>query len=336
MEFSDSNDEETTNNNNTSVEQSHPTKKNKKWIKSDEELSDLNQINQSEDENNEYSKSSTEEKEQINKKNINDFDQEENNEQSTNAETKQPKISYTFIWNEEGKNIKLTGSFSNWKEQFEMLKDPNDNIFKVTIPLTEGKYEYKFIVDGEWKCAETQQKISDEKGNTNNILEINSENVFNKYSKNKKKDKNVKKAGKKNNKSDKVENEKNSEKKSKSKSKNKKKLKKKYSEGYGNVFPLKDEDSNVSGALPDDSFGKIFNLDNYTKQNKVLNSIYLKYQKQESYSASKSYSELFSLGHVNANHLFSAKKSKKAVNRYGLCYKFREKTSTFIYYNKGI
>ena len=337
MEFSDSNDGDNTNNNNTSIndttKKQNSIKKNKKWIKSDEELLDISQINQSEEEEDNEDSQSNDEKEKINKINNNDSDQEEeeNNEQSTQAETKQSKKSYTFIWNENGNNIKLTGSFSNWKEQFEMQKDPNDNIFKVTLPLSEGKYQYKFIVDGVWKCAENQPQASDEKGNTNNVLEISSENDINKCSKNKKSDKSTKKAQKKNNKSSKVEKEKNNEKKVKSK----KKLKRKKSGGYGNVFPGKDEDSNLGGALPDDNFGRIFNLDNYTKQYKVLNSIYLKYQKQENYCASKSYGELFSLGHINANHLFSAKKNKKAVNRYGLCYKVREKTSTFIYYNKG-
>lgn len=331
MEFSDSCDEDTTNNNNPSIRDSTDNScsitKNKKWIKSDDELSDISQINQSEDDNNENSQSNNEEKEQIDKINIIDSDQdeEENNEQLTRAETKQPKKTYTFIWNEKGKNIKLTGSFSNWKEQIEMQKDPNDNFFKVSIPLSEGKYQYKFIVDGVWKCAKNQSQVTDDKGNTNNVLEISSENVNNKQKN--KKSKNNKKSPKKINKN--TKNEKNNEKKVKSKNK----LKRKKSGGYGNVFPGKDEDSNLGASLPDDNFGRVFNLDNFTKQNKVLNSVYLKYQKQENYCASRSYGELFNLGHVNSNHLFSAKKSKKGVNRYGLCYKFREKTSTFIYYN---
>ena len=38
---------------------------------------------------------------------------------------------YTFVWDEGGNDLKITGSFCNWKNQFQMTRDQNSNIFKM-------------------------------------------------------------------------------------------------------------------------------------------------------------------------------------------------------------
>ena len=323
MEYNDSIDEASNNNNtNTNIdssEVSYAIPKDKKWIPSDVDFSNLDDISRTE--NNESSQTSNNEKEKKN----NSFQDEENDENSN--EQKQQQKSYTFTWNENGEEVKIAGSFSNWKEQYTLQKDPSDNIFKLTLKLNSGKYEYKFIVDGEWKCAEGQPKITDEKGNTNNIIEIENNDIIKEKKKKTSKKKNIKNKKSKND---------NSEKNGKKKS-NKKKQRK-NSGGYDNTFPIRDEEGNTGMSLPNENFGRSFNLDNFTRQNKVLsNSLYLKYQKQENYCASKSYGLLFDLGHINLNHLFLEKNKNvyknKNINRIGINYKFRFKSSTFIYYN---
>ena len=32
--------------------------------------------------------------------------------------------------------------------------------------------QYKFVVDGEWQCASDQPAVSDDRGNVNNVLEV--------------------------------------------------------------------------------------------------------------------------------------------------------------------
>ena len=296
---------------------SYVKSKNRKWIlsDSDSDFSNLLEISETEIDDNSHS---------LNKEKKNNSN-EENDE--TACETKQSKNSYTFTWNENGEEIKITGSFSNWKEQYTLKKDPIDNIFKLTLKLNDGKYEYKFIVDGIWKCAEGQPKIIDENGNINNIVEIGSSDFI--------KENKIKNPKKKNVKNKKYKNDNNE--KNKLKKLNKKKYKK-NDEGYDNVYPDKEEEANTGMTLPNKNYRGFFNLDNYTRQKKVSsNKLYLKYQKQENYSASKSYGLLFDLGHINLNHLFLVKNKddnkNKNINRIGINYKFRFKTSTFIYYN---
>ena len=322
MEFDDSNDEESNNNNeNTNIDSSdisyYSKIKNKKWIPSDSDFSNLDEISESESDENSQS---------INKENKSDSIQDDENDENS-FEKKKQKKSYTFIWNEEGEEVKIAGSFSGWKEQYKLIKDPNDNIFKLTLKLNCGKYQYKYIVDGDWKCAEGQPKITDEKGITNNILEIeNSSSNKEKTKKNSKK-KNIKNQKSKTGSSEK----------SRKKDSSKKKYRKKSGK-YNNKYPAKDGDANTGMTLPNENFGEFFNLDNFSRQNKILtNKLYLKYQKQENYSSTKSYSLLFDLGHINLNHLFLGKSKNndksKNINRIGINYKFRYKTSTFIYYN---
>jgi 1,4-alpha-glucan branching enzyme len=56
--------------------------------------------------------------------------------------------------------VLLLGDFTNWQENPVMLKRQNDGIWKATVPLSPGKYEYRFVVDGKWrddaKCSTRQ------------------------------------------------------------------------------------------------------------------------------------------------------------------------------------
>lgn len=47
--------------------------------------------------------------------------------------------------------MKLIGSFNNWSERLDMKKNGND--FILVLELERGIYEYKFIVDDEWRFA---------------------------------------------------------------------------------------------------------------------------------------------------------------------------------------
>lgn len=44
--------------------------------------------------------------------------------------------------------------------------------FTIVKLLPPGVYQYKFIVDGEWKYAPEQPAMYDEIGNVNNVLEV--------------------------------------------------------------------------------------------------------------------------------------------------------------------
>jgi len=44
--------------------------------------------------------------------------------------------------------------------------------FRLVQSLAPGEYEYKYIVDGQWRCADDQEKVRDLHGNLNNKIVI--------------------------------------------------------------------------------------------------------------------------------------------------------------------
>ena len=267
---------------------------------------------------------------------INNNDNNDNNEESNNKETDETfsdsnsnKIMHTFTWDEGGDDVKLIGSFSGWKQQFNMVKDEKDQIYKVSLPLKNEIYEYKFIVDGVWKCSKKQNTKDDGKGNINNVIDLTNVKQKNENKKkvpSKKNSKNGEKSKKKKSRKEmKSKDKKNSENGKKGKIKN---LKNKE---YGTEYPDQNE---MTEPKYNDLIGKSFNINNESKQRKIGVLKYFKYVPNNSYSANKSYINISSYRHTILDHILFQKKIKKNKDiKYGLSVRYRQKATTFIYYH---
>ncbi|MBK9302391.1 MAG: hypothetical protein IPM94_00395 [bacterium] len=63
-----------------------------------------------------------------------------------------PAADVTFVHRAPGaKEVTLAGSFNGWKAFDLALKDTGGGVWAVVVPLDEGTYEYKFVVDGAWR-----------------------------------------------------------------------------------------------------------------------------------------------------------------------------------------
>jgi 1,4-alpha-glucan branching enzyme len=51
----------------------------------------------------------------------------------------------------ESKAVYLAGDFNNWESQATPLKRNKRGIWKTSINLKPGRYEYRFIADGNWE-----------------------------------------------------------------------------------------------------------------------------------------------------------------------------------------
>lgn len=85
-----------------------------------------------------------------------------------------PLIPIEFIWSseEKSKEVLLSCSYLNWSKTYLMKPDQTSKIFKYILSLPEGKYEYKFIVDGKSCIMENQPKNSTKDKNNfiNNLI----------------------------------------------------------------------------------------------------------------------------------------------------------------------
>ena len=328
MEFSDSgfSEEEIYINNPTTFETNEgsiletPQKTNfKKWINSESDLSHISnminlEISSSTDKdslNEENNKKIKEEKNKINNKEEID---EDNVSKETKEDSNNTKINYLFTWNEGGNQVKITGSFCDWKIKFDMTKDPNDNIFKCQLPLENKLYQFKFIIDNEWKCSNKYSIKEDNSGNLNNILDLT--NYIEKKEETKKKtsEKKVIKIEKENIKETEI---------------NKNKIKRKESI-YSSQYPS--NDSIIPLPLPNKRYYQSFKLDRYSHQNNIGNKKYYEFFQKYSFSDETSSKPIFLLGHINLNHLISSKNKKMINIKNCMSFRFREKACTFIYY----
>ena len=104
--------------------------------------------------------------------NISSIIQSDTRENTKISEIKEETFPYKFIWNQGGKNVKITVTFlDNWEKELEMKKNIKTGYFEITINLSKEKYEFKFIVDNKWLCSQLYETIKD-KNNYNNIIDF--------------------------------------------------------------------------------------------------------------------------------------------------------------------
>jgi len=70
------------------------------------------------------------------------------------------------------KKVILAGSFNDWNEK-DLVMEKTYYGWKYVIPLSYGKYHYKFIVDGQWVLDPNNPVIEyDEEGNVNSVCMV--------------------------------------------------------------------------------------------------------------------------------------------------------------------
>jgi len=78
----------------------------------------------------------------------------------------------TFILEaKEARNIALMGDFNGWNEKKHPMQKYNNELWKKTVFLNSGRYEYRFLVDGEWKNDPNNNQLCQNRfGTHNNFL----------------------------------------------------------------------------------------------------------------------------------------------------------------------
>lgn len=302
--------------------------------------------------NNKYKKKDKEEKIEYEEENI-EIEEEflekekkqktydENLSEETFEDSNNIRKNYTFIWDEGGNDVKLTGSFSDWKIQFQMTREQNGQIFTLQLPLGNEIYQYKFIVDGEWKYSNKYPTQVDGMGNINNILD-NTNNVLvrpkekinqtNKKKKTIKKNKKTKKAKSKKNTKKRRMSTKTKTTKTRASTINKESIKiVKKNSIYQSEYPS--DDDILPLPLPNELYYESFKLESFTNQSSIGNKNYYDYYNRYYFYYIASSKPIFLLGHVNLNHLISTNHNKSNNLKNSMSFRYREKASTFIYYN---
>ena len=302
----------------------------KKWIDSESVVSNISSIVKLEKDtsneklsNNHENEPKEKVKEEEPKEKDNDNNEYDNiKSHEIKEEEKKEDKNFIFIWTEGGNKVKLTGSFCDWKIKYDMIKDSRENLFKFPLPLENKKYQFKFIVDDEWKYSSKYETQKDDLGNINNFIDLT--NYF-------PKENDIQKSPKEKQ----VNNEQLNPKITKDikiakKETTPKKIKKRKISIYDSEYPS--DDNITPSPLPNKRYYHSFQIDKYSNQYNIGNQLFYDYKGRYSFSNEASSKPIFILGHVNLNHLISFKNKDKMNLKNCMSFRYRGKACTFIYY----
>lgn len=67
----------------------------------------------------------------------------------------------------------LSGNFNEWDVNAIVMKKLKSGLWKASVKLPSGRYEYKFIVDNEWWTDPSNERTAGNSfGNLNSVMEI--------------------------------------------------------------------------------------------------------------------------------------------------------------------
>ncbi len=66
------------------------------------------------------------------------------------AKIKRRKVSFS-LHSSDAQEVILLGDFNNWSPQKHPMKRDGNGIWNKAVMLPPGKYEYKFLIDGQWQ-----------------------------------------------------------------------------------------------------------------------------------------------------------------------------------------
>ncbi|XP_076316136.1 uncharacterized protein LOC143228723 isoform X2 [Tachypleus tridentatus] len=78
----------------------------------------------------------------------------------------------TFIWDGEGKEVGVSGSFNNWGDPWSLSE--SDGKFSLTKSLAAGQYHYKFYVDGNQTVNSNQPIVQLDHHGEVNVMTVES------------------------------------------------------------------------------------------------------------------------------------------------------------------
>ena len=86
--------------------------------------------------------------------------------------TKRRKISFSFE-SSNAKEVILMGDFNNWNPKKHPMQSDENGMWNQSVLIPPGRYEYKFLVDGQWKeDPQNNQTRLNCFGTYNNILNL--------------------------------------------------------------------------------------------------------------------------------------------------------------------
>lgn len=82
---------------------------------------------------------------------------------------------HTFRFRPEGRmpeRVAVAGQFNGWNTQSHAMQRMDDGSFELFVPLTPGRHQYKFVVDGDWTLDPAAGEKSFDGGAENSVVNV--------------------------------------------------------------------------------------------------------------------------------------------------------------------
>ncbi len=86
--------------------------------------------------------------------------------------SKTKKVSFSLSA-PEAHDVKLAGEFNEWSEAANVMKKGSDGVWKTSVLLPPGTYQYNYVVDGQWtNDPDCQTRVRNSYGTYNCVCEV--------------------------------------------------------------------------------------------------------------------------------------------------------------------
>jgi hypothetical protein len=73
----------------------------------------------------------------------------------------------------EAREVNVAGNFNDWRPEATPMKNTGEGEWVGRLMLRAGQYEYRFVVDGQWReDAQATQRVANPHGGFNSVLMV--------------------------------------------------------------------------------------------------------------------------------------------------------------------
>jgi 1,4-alpha-glucan branching enzyme len=83
------------------------------------------------------------------------------------------KVRFCVEW-PGAQRVFLAGDFNDWSPTARRMRRvrKGTHVYVAVLDLAPGRHEFRYVVDGEWRCAPGAPRVPNDMGSENSVIEV--------------------------------------------------------------------------------------------------------------------------------------------------------------------